>query len=55
MTDLEMHLEVLSRLQEYGFCIEIDDFGSGYSSLNMLKDIRLGSSILYTPMETCIL
>lgn len=40
MTDLEMHLEVLSRLQEYGFCIEIDDFGSGYSSLNMLKDIR---------------
>lgn len=40
MTDLEMHMKVLSRLQEYGFRIEIDDFGSGYSSLNMLKDIR---------------
>ena len=25
--------------QDYGFDIEIDDFGSGYSSLNMLKDI----------------
>ena len=25
------------RLQNYGFCIEMDDFGSGYSSLNVLK------------------
>lgn len=40
MTDLEMHLKVLTKLQEYGFYIEIDDFGSGYSSLNMLKDIK---------------
>ena len=29
----------LRRLQQAGFLIEIDDFGSGYSSLNMLKDI----------------
>ena len=26
-------------LKEYGFNISIDDFGSGYSSLNMLKDL----------------
>lgn len=40
MTDLEMHMKTLSSLQEYGFQIELDDFGSGYSSLNMLKDIK---------------
>jgi EAL domain-containing protein (putative c-di-GMP-specific phosphodiesterase class I) len=28
------------RLKKAGFLIEIDDFGSGYSSLNMLKDIN---------------
>ena len=32
-------MEILKRLQDFGFKIEIDDFGSGYSSLNMLKDI----------------
>ena len=32
-------LEVVTRLQERGFIIEMDDFGSGYSSLNILKDI----------------
>jgi diguanylate cyclase (GGDEF) domain len=30
---------VIAKLQEYGFTILMDDFGSGYSSLNMLKDI----------------
>ena len=30
---------LIMRLKEAGFLIEIDDFGSGYSSLNMLKDI----------------
>jgi diguanylate cyclase (GGDEF)-like protein len=39
MQDIDIHLEVISRLKEFGFHIEIDDFGSGYSSLNMLKDI----------------
>lgn len=28
------------RFREYGFRVLIDDFGSGYSSLNMLKDVR---------------
>lgn len=40
MNDLERHLLVIQKLQEYGFSIEIDDFGSGYSSLNLLKDIH---------------
>lgn len=29
----------LERLRQMGFVVEIDDFGSGYSSLNTLKDI----------------
>ena len=29
---------IISELQEAGFKILMDDFGSGYSSLNMLKD-----------------
>lgn len=40
MMDLDKQLELLDRLQKYGFHVEIDDFGSGYSSLNMLKDIH---------------
>lgn len=39
MHDLKMHKQVLSALQDFGFSIEMDDFGSGYSSLNMLKNI----------------
>lgn len=33
-------LEIANKLQEEGYIIEIDDFGSGYSSFNMLKDLR---------------
>ena len=39
MSDLKKNMEVIKNLRGYGFKIEIDDFGSGYSSLNMLKDI----------------
>ena len=38
---MQMHLTVINKLREYGFHIEIDDFGSGYSSLNMLKNIEV--------------
>lgn len=31
----------MRRLQEHGFTILMDDFGSGYSSLNVLKDISV--------------
>lgn len=33
--------KTMARLQKYGFCILMDDFGSGYSSLNTLKDIAV--------------
>jgi len=39
MTEMQNQLSLLKRLRDYGFLIEIDDFGSGYSSLNMLKNI----------------
>lgn len=39
MNDIDRNLKVIDRLKENGFVVEIDDFGSGYSSLNMLKDI----------------
>lgn len=32
-------LPLIDRLRSYGFIVEIDDFGSGYSSLNTLKDL----------------
>jgi EAL domain-containing protein (putative c-di-GMP-specific phosphodiesterase class I)/GGDEF domain-containing protein/ferredoxin len=32
-------LKVISELSKEGFYLEMDDFGSGYSSLNMLKDV----------------
>ena len=41
MTELNQQLNLLDKLRSYGFHIEIDDFGSGYSSLNMLKDIAV--------------
>ena len=32
--------EIVTELREYGFIVEMDDFGSGYSSLNLLKDLN---------------
>ena len=32
--------EIITKLREYGFIVEMDDFGSGYSSLNLLKDLN---------------
>lgn len=34
-------IKIIEDLREYGFIVEMDDFGSGYSSLNLLKDINL--------------
>ena len=39
MTESLNRIEILNRLKEAGFLVEMDDFGSGYSSLNMLKDM----------------
>lgn len=43
MSDFGKQLVLIQRLQEYGFMVEMDDFGSGYSSLNMLKDIPVNT------------
>ncbi|WP_218958727.1 EAL domain-containing protein [Eggerthella guodeyinii] len=37
--DTALIISMVKRLQERGFTIEIDDFGSGYSSFNVLKDV----------------
>lgn len=39
MDDQEMMINKVKQLQEVGFTVLMDDFGSGYSSLNTLKDI----------------
>lgn len=39
-SDLQEAVTLFQKLQSYGFKIGIDDFGRGYSSLNLLKDIN---------------
>ena len=39
INDLKQYISLVERLQEAGFEVEMDDFGSAYSSFNMLKDI----------------
>lgn len=41
MNDIENKVLLLKRLREEGFIIEMDDFGSGYSSLNLLKNLPI--------------
>lgn len=36
----EQIINLSAKLMDYGFNVLIDDFGSGYSSLNILKDIK---------------
>ena len=40
MKDVRKIMKNMDELHSLGYDIEIDDFGSGYSSLGMLKDIR---------------
>lgn len=37
--DAELMIKTMQKLHDVGFKLSIDDFGSGYSSLNMLKDM----------------
>lgn len=39
--DLKRHKKIITELQKFGFTIEMDDFGSGYSSLTILKNISI--------------
>ena len=34
-------MSILDKLHVYGYIVEMDDFGSGYSSLNILKDLEV--------------
>ncbi|MBR3277526.1 MAG: EAL domain-containing protein [Lachnospiraceae bacterium] len=39
VNDADKVIAIMEEFRSYGFIIEMDDFGSGYSSLNMLKDL----------------
>ena len=39
MNDAAERVRILENFRSSGFVVEMDDFGSGYSSLNMLKDM----------------
>ena len=39
--DKALMIKTIMKLQEFGFEVSMDDFGSGYSSLNSLKDLPL--------------
>ena len=39
--DKKALVSTITKLREYGFLVSMDDFGSGYSSLNSLKDMPL--------------
>lgn len=41
MNDIERHMNVIKKLQDFGFSIELDDFGSGFTSFNLLKDLNI--------------
>lgn len=41
MENPQQIIEITKKLQSHGFVILMDDFGSGYSSLNMLKDVMV--------------
>ena len=39
MTNEKQVFDVVTKLRKYGFVFEMDDFGSGYSSLNALSEL----------------
>lgn len=39
--DKKLLISTISKLKDYGFAVSLDDFGSGFSSLNSLKDMPL--------------
>ena len=39
--DKKAMINTINKLKSYGFAVSMDDFGSGYSSLNSLKDMPL--------------
>ncbi len=39
--NLQKLINIIDQIHEEGFQCSLDDFGSGYSSLNMLKEIKV--------------
>jgi EAL domain-containing protein (putative c-di-GMP-specific phosphodiesterase class I) len=39
MNNTDDRMKILQEFRDLGFIVEMDDFGSGFSSLNMLKDM----------------
>ena len=39
MSDSDNRIRIIEEFRKAGFIVEMDDFGSGYSSLNLLKDM----------------
>ena len=39
--EFQIITNVVDKLRSLGFTVLMDDFGSGYSSLNMLKDVHV--------------
>ena len=39
MYDAKRRIQAIEALRDLGFIVEMDDFGNGFSSLNMLKDM----------------
>ncbi len=39
--DIDLALETVKKIKDLGFSVSVDDFGSGYSSLNMLKSMPI--------------
>ena len=39
MTDIKKSIDIIDQLHKEGFLVSLDDFGNGYSSLNVLKDL----------------
>ncbi len=39
--DFDLLIQTTDKLRTYGFKVEMDDFGSGYSSLHMLKEVMV--------------
>jgi EAL domain-containing protein (putative c-di-GMP-specific phosphodiesterase class I) len=51
LNDLELGVQVLKRLREYGIRIAIDDFGTGYASIAYLRqfpatELKLDQSLI---------
>ena len=40
-------IDTVGSLRDLGFIIEMDDFGSGYSSLNMLNEMPIDLSLIH--------